>query len=422
MKPRRVLHISRESDGGLAVVLDQVVRGLNRRLYEPIVAFDTSWPSDIRSKLYDSNIRVIDLKNDKNDQGIVSIKRRREKRDLGGWIQSKFGKKYCDVYLSIKYFIEFVFQDIPKIKVFLRIIRENKIDVIHSHRDLHSAKPEIIASQICGIPCVTHNHGYPRYTYFDRLFTRFVTSSIYISKDIAEKYIAQGESREKGIVINNGVDANRFMQTNTVSSVREEFNINSKEVLIGIIGRIDWWKGQDYFIEAIGKVTKTIPNIKAMIIGGLYNDARGRNRHYIKRLKSLVSTQKLDDKIIFTGFRHDIPRFIASLDLVIHASSEPEPFGLVIIEAMAAGKALIGTAAGGVLDIIEDGVNGVLVPCKDSASMAKAILKIIAEPQWARRMGGAARQCVKERFTVQRQVLAVQKLYDSILKQRHVRI
>jgi len=105
---------------------------------------------------------------------------------------------------------------------------------------------------------------------------------------------------------------------------------------------------------------------------------------------------------------------MSALDVVVHASSVPEPFGLVVIEGMAAAKP-VATAAGGVLDIIEDGVNGLLVPCKDSKAMARAILQILSDRDKAEQMGLAARRRVTEKFTVQQQVTAVQKLYNSIL-------
>ena len=123
----------------------------------------------------------------------------------------------------------------------------------------------------------------------------------------------------------------------------------------------------------------------------------------------------LKEKAIFTGLRNDVPRLMAALDVVVHASSQPEPFGLVVIEGMAAGKPVVATAAGGVLDIIEDGVNGLLVPCKDSKAMARAIIKILSDRDKAEQIGNAARQRIFEKFTVRHQVTAVQNLYDSIL-------
>ena len=129
----------------------------------------------------------------------------------------------------------------------------------------------------------------------------------------------------------------------------------------------------------------------------------------------MVKSLHIEDKIIFTGFRRDVSILILALDVVVHASSTPEPFGLVVIEGMAAGKPIVATAAGGILDIVEDGVNGLLVPPKDAKALSRAILQIMSNPDRAKQMGVAARRRVAEKFTVQHQVKAVQELYDTIL-------
>lgn len=163
------------------------------------------------------------------------------------------------------------------------------------------------------------------------------------------------------------------------------------------------------------EVVKRNYNIKGLIIGGLAELSYDSSSRYLDRLHVMVKFLGLGEKIIFTGHRSDVPCLVAALDVVVHASSTSEPFGLTVIEGMAAGKPVVATAAGGVLDIIEDGVNGLLVPCKDSKAMARAILQILSDRDKAKKMGLAARRRVTERFTVQQQVTAVQKLYDSIL-------
>jgi glycosyltransferase involved in cell wall biosynthesis len=139
------------------------------------------------------------------------------------------------------------------------------------------------------------------------------------------------------------------------------------------------------------------------------------------KLQFLIASYGLQDKIIFTGLRNDVPRLISGLDLVVHASSEPEPFGLVVIESMAAGKPPVATAAGGVLDIIEDGLNGILVPCKDSKALSRAIVRLISSPSRIARMGQAARQRVIDNFTVHHQVTAIEELYDNLLNHGYIR-
>ena len=98
----------------------------------------------------------------------------------------------------------------------------------------------------------------------------------------------------------------------------------------------------------------------------------------------------------------------------MHASSIPEPFGLTVIEGMAAGKPVVATGAGGVLDVIENGVNGYLVPCRDPEKMAEAIVKILSDRDKAKRIGICARKRVSEKFTLNHQISAIQELYDTI--------
>ena len=119
--------------------------------------------------------------------------------------------------------------------------------------------------------------------------------------------------------------------------------------------------------------------------------------------------------MIFTGFRRDVRRILSALDVVVLSSSAPEPFGRVVIEGMAAGKPVVATAAGGVPEIITDGVDGLLVPAKDSKAMARAITWLLSNPECAKKMGAAARQRVVQDFTVTLHVAKIQSVYDAIL-------
>lgn len=310
--------------------------------------------------------------------------------------------------------LAFFRQDVQRISLFIKAIKENEINLVHTHHDLRCCKPEIIAARLAGIPCISHRHGYANYTSFDMFFSRFVASNIYISNDVSGYHISQGESREKANIIHNGIMLSEFEEFHNTDQVRREFGCTSDDRLIGIIGRIDWWKGHEYFLEAVAEVSKQVSNIKCLIIGEM-TAASDQNQQYWEKLHLLGKSLDLEEKIIFTGFRSDMPKVISALEVVVHASSEPEPFGLVVIEGMAAGKPVVATAAGGVLDIIEDGVSGLLVPCKDSKAMAMAILEVLSNKKKMRLIGEAARRRIAEKFTVQQQIEAVQKVYDTLL-------
>ena len=414
VSPRRILHVLRSVDGGVPVVVDQIVRRIDRNRYEPIVLFDTHHQSNIRKNLLLSNIKTIDFVKGPDNSSPLAGKALKN-LDINRRLETNINKKASKLYLSVKSFSKFLRTQMPKVSSYVKIFRENMVDLVHTHSDLHWGKPEILASKISGIPCISHNHAYREFNYFDKFFSHFVDVFIYISSYVAEYYTSQG-SRFKGTIIHNGIDINRFTQSYDTDSVREEFGIKSDQPLAGIIGRLDWWKGHEYFLEAIAKAGKQIPGLKGIIVGASeQNFAVNHNRRYYKKLRSLINTLDLEDTIIFTGARSDVPRLISALDVVMHTSSTPEPFGLVIIEGMASAKPVVATAAGGALEIIEEGVNGFLVPCKDVDAMAQAILQIISDPDRAKQLGMAARRRVAEKFTVQHQVKAIEKLYDEIL-------
>jgi glycosyltransferase involved in cell wall biosynthesis len=410
----RILYVTRISKGGMAVVLDQLVRGLDKNLYEPVVLFDTTQTSEIRKNLINSHIKTIELIASRNLQDDkISLKLSNNKSTsalLKGFLQSK--NHY--LYLAFKNAWNLFFQ-IPKVYFFLLVIRRKNIDLIHTHSDLRHGKPEILAAKIAGIPCITHRHNYVNYTSFDKFFGRFVTSNIYISNDVAKFHITRGESPIKGKIIHNGIKLDCYSRSYDTLGVRKEFDCMVDQTLIGHVARLDWWKGHEFFLEALAEVSKMNFNVKGLIVGGLAELCYHRSRRYLERLRDMAGSLGLEGKIIFTGHRNDVPRILNALDIVVHASSTPEPFGLTVIEGMAAAKPVIATAAGGVLDIIEDGVNGILIPCKDSKAMANAIVQIISDRDKSEQMGIAARRCVAEKYTLQQQVTAVQKLYDSIL-------
>lgn len=396
-------------------MLDQLARGLDKHFYDPVVLFDTPQSSEIRQKLVSSNIKTIELMECRDILQDKVSSQPPTKRNTGSLLERFLGKRARQLYFVLKSARQFFFQEMPRIKQYVKIIRENKIDLVHTHSDLRRGKPEIVAARIAGIPCITHRHGYADYTRFDTLFAGFVDTNIYISNDVAEYHIAQGESRTKGKIIHNGVSMTDYEQSHDALQVRKEFDCMANQMLVGLVARLDWWKGHEFFLEAMAEVVNKNHNVKGLIIGGLAELSYDSSSRYLDRLHVMVKSLGLGEKIIFTGHRSDVPCLVAALDVVVHASSTPEPFGLTVIEGMATGKPVVATAAGGVLDIIEDGVNGLLVPCKDSKAMAMAILQILSDRDKAKKMGLAARRRVTEKFTVQQQVTAVQKLYDSIL-------
>jgi glycosyltransferase involved in cell wall biosynthesis len=212
--------------------------------------------------------------------------------------------------------------------------------------------------------------------------------------------------------VHHGIDINRFNEKNIRHDIRKEFGISPDVPLISIIGRLQPWKGQDYFIKAAQIVSKELPEARYLIAGGALF---GMDLDYPEYLQCLANEIGLADKIIFTGFREDVPEIIAASDVIVHASVEPEPFGLVIIEGMAMGKPVIATDAGGPREIIENGKTGILVPMRDSEAIAHAVLLLLRDDELRKKIGIAARKRVEAMFTAEKMTRQIEKIVEDCL-------
>lgn len=175
---------------------------------------------------------------------------------------------------------------------------------------------------------------------------------------------------------------------------------------VGVFGRIAEWKGQHVLIEAIDR----IPGLQALIVG----DATYQDSAYFDRLRAMVDEKHLSDRVKFLGFRKDVPRLMAAVDIVAHTSIDPEPFGRVIVEGLALGRPVVATRGGGVGEIIDHGTTGLLYPPGDSAALAEALRSLITEPALAARLGADGRRAVMARFSIERSVQDLEGVFAGL--------
>ncbi len=181
-------------------------------------------------------------------------------------------------------------------------------------------------------------------------------------------------------------------------------------LVVGLVGRLSPWKGQDVFLSAIHQIHEELPDVRFEIIGSALFGEEDYERH----IRELSVQLELESCVQFCGFVTNIAERIAALDLVVHASTISEPFGQVIIEGMAAGKAVIATRGGGVSEIVEDGVSGLLVPMKDPTALAQAMLLLLRDPVRRAQLGAAARQRVGDKFRIEYTAEKVLRLYQEL--------
>ncbi|OGL49586.1 MAG: hypothetical protein A3C43_06605 [Candidatus Schekmanbacteria bacterium RIFCSPHIGHO2_02_FULL_38_11] len=222
---------------------------------------------------------------------------------------------------------------------------------------------------------------------------------------------------EKTATIYNGVDTKRFNDKVKGGIIRRNFNIEDREILIGVVGRVDRTKGQDLLIEAFASLNKRHENLRLMIVG----ESSLRDRQYFYKLKDFSNSLNLRNKVIFTGYRKDIPEITAAFDIAVFPSlpSSNEGFGRSIIEAMAMKKPVVASATGGIPEVVVDSITGEIVPPNDSEKLADAIEKLVIDEKRRVSMGEKGYERVIEKFTMERNVKEIEKLYLSLLEDKH---
>lgn len=318
--------------------------------------------------------------------------------------------------LNPLYLILFIFAAIITTIKLTYLIKLRNVKLIHAN-SFTACLFSSIAGIITHTPLVWHMHDLITPRLFNRIFIRsaglMANRVIATTETMKNNLVMTGVNPEKIVVNCCGINLRKYNPTSTNrGKIREEFNISEDAPLIGIIGQLTPWKGHREFLKAASIVIRKYPSAKFLIVG----ESIFEERNYKLELQELVNTLALSAKVIFSGFREDVPDIMASLSILVNASCS-EPFGLTIIEAMAIGKPVVATNAGGVREIINDGVDGILVPPKDPEKLAQAILRILDEPMRGKEMGEAGLKSVTERFSLERFTQETQRIYDQLLGQ-----
>ncbi len=321
---------------------------------------------------------------------------------------SGFGLK-CVNRIRFLYWLMFV--TLPEAFRYYLIGRKYKVRLVHLNNIIGSQLAGIIAAKFLGVPCIAHLRDFEDVDNVTKLYAKLVNSHIAISEAIKENLLRLSVPKENIYVIHDAIDLDDFNDRLNYDYLRTEFNIANGEKLFGIFGRIIKWKGIKEFVQAAALVIQSQPNTKAFIIG----DCSDGDNEYLTEVKELIIHFDLEQDIIITGYRNDVPYFMGLMDVVVHASITPEPFGMVLIEGMAMGKPVIATKMGGPLDIVEHGCSGFLVAPGDVNEMAEAIRLLINDHELAVVMGQNGKDRVTKLFSKERYASQVEAVYLQIL-------
>jgi glycosyltransferase involved in cell wall biosynthesis len=215
--------------------------------------------------------------------------------------------------------------------------------------------------------------------------------------------VADGIPPSRTVTVHEGIDVEHAAAAERVN-LHEALWLPHHAPVVGNVAALVPHKGQRYLIEAAHLVVQEVPDARFVILG------EGELREQLQRQ---VHEHRLEKHVLLPGFRTDVLGCIKGFDLFV-MSSVTEGLGTSLLDAMACGRPIVATRAGGIPEIVEDGVNGALVPPRDAASLAAAIVRALKDEGWRRRMGEAGLARVRERFTVDRMVEQTAAVYRRI--------
>jgi L-malate glycosyltransferase len=226
---------------------------------------------------------------------------------------------------------------------------------------------------------------------------------IAVSRAVAESLRRNGViDSSKITVVHNGIDTDRFD--------RVVARNGDLPIVIGTVGHLAPIKGHDIFLRAAALISAHRPEVRFMVIG----EDKSPQMDHRRCLESLIAELHLSEVVTMPGWRDDMPAVLSSLTLFVSAARS-EPFGLAIVEAMAAGLPVVAGASEGAMEIIEDGFSGKLVPVDDPETLAAVINDLLDNPPERSRLGRNALLASRERYSLARMVSDTEQVYREVL-------
>lgn len=292
-----------------------------------------------------------------------------------------------------------------------KLINERGIEVVHLHRSQDLALfapinvPKVFTLQIQS--SLPKRDLWHRWTYsrVDRILT--------ISELMREQAVKTlPVDPDKVHTLYYGIAADELSaRRGDPGETRRKFGVPEDAFLIGLVGRLEESKGQAVLLKAFARICQKFPQAQLIFAG----DPPPEREGYDQELKSLAAELGVAQRVHFIGFQAETAPVFAALDLCVLASKQ-EAFGLVLLEAMAQGKPIIATRAGGVPEVIQDGVNGLLVNPEDPAELAGAMERLMQDADLRERLGAEGFRIVRERFSLDAHLRALEGHLNEIIK------
>lgn len=378
------LHAGAEMYGADKVLLD-LIRNLDKKKYKPYVILPTS--------------------------GILVDYFERNNIDVEVIPYPIIRRKYFNPRGIIKYARDlFIYS-----KKLAYISRRKKIDIVHTNTA--AVLEGSYVSWRLKIPQLWSIHEIivsPKlmFKFTSKLISSFSDITITDSIAVKQHLKSSGFFNNKSIkVIYNGVDNKRFSPNVDFSYLKEEWGIPKDAKVIGMMGRVNSWKGQNDFLKAANIVMEKNLDVYTVFIGSAFEGEEWRERE----LEQSINQSPFKKRIINVGYRTDSEAIYNLYDVFVLPSTNPDPLPTVVLEAMSTGKPIIGYRHGGVCEMVEDGVNGILADVGNPENLAQKIDLLITDDDLRLRMGKESRKRLLDNFSIEAYIRNYSNEYDHLI-------
>jgi glycosyltransferase involved in cell wall biosynthesis len=225
------------------------------------------------------------------------------------------------------------------------------------------------------------------------LMNRYAVGIIAVSEAVKQSWESVLPA-ERITVIQNGIDYSPYLEHE--HTLTKELQLPTAAIVIGMVGRVHYWKGQSYFLKLAGQLHQKHPSLHFLLAG----DAYPGYEYLYQEMQTQIETLQLSDVVHNLGFREDIPAVMQTIDLLLLPSQQPDPFPTVILEAMASAKPVIATQFGGAVEMIDAGITGDLMPA-DQVDTAVSVIESWLDKNRLQAAGEAGRKRVLENFSLE---------------------
>ncbi|MFH1124351.1 MAG: glycosyltransferase family 4 protein [Pseudomonadota bacterium] len=316
-------------------------------------------------------------------------------------------------------------KDLLALMNLVSLLKKTPFHIVHTHNSKAGFIGRL-AARLAGVPVIVHTvHGFAFHDQepfwrqglfrgLERLASRWCDRMIFISQPLIDWALKEGIcGRDKMVRIYSGIELDRFrpVTANENLKLREKWQIGPEDVVIGIVSKLWEGKGHVTLIEAFKEIKREIKEARLVIVGGGY---------LYDRLVSLVHRSGLDDSVLFTGFQTDVSEIIGTFDVAVLPSFF-EGMGRVLLEAMAMEKPVVASRGGGIPDLGEHGVNGLLVRPGEVGELREAILKILKDGILAAKMAKKGREKITGQFSADMMVQSIDRVYRELMLAKGIR-